>query len=447
MRTILKSTWASTSVIGSTSLRPLSLRLNFAWTLIGNVVYAACQWGMTVVLAKIGSPEMVGQFALGLAITAPIILFAGLALRPVQATDARRIYQFGDYLGLRLVTTFFAVIVIAGIAWRGNYNGEARWTILFIGLAKGFEAISDIFYGLFQQHERMDRIAKSMMIKGPLSLAALTLAVMATHRVGAGAVALAIAWLVVLVLYDIQNGARILNGDRRIELIPKWHLPTLLKLTRLTFPLGLTMMLISLNTNIPRYFVEHYRGQRELGFFAAIAYLIVAGTTLVSALGQSASPRLAKYYASGSKRLFSYLLVRLIGVGLALGVAGILVSLLMGREILTLLYRPEYGQFSNVLVGVMVAATFGYVASFLGYAMTAARYFAIQPVIFGAVALTNALFCSILIPSYGLPGAAWALGIANGMQVLLSLTCVFIALHRLPKDEPRWEVTPYELER
>jgi O-antigen/teichoic acid export membrane protein len=130
-----------------------------------------------------------------------------------------------------------------------------------------------------------------------------------------------------------------------------------------------------------------------------------------------------------------------------LGVAGILVSLLMGREILTLLYRPEYGQFSDVLVGVMVAATFGYVASFLGYAMTAARYFAIQPVIFGAVALTNALFCSILIPSYGLPGAAWALGIANGMQVLLSLTCVFIALHRLPKDEPRWEVTYYELER
>jgi O-antigen/teichoic acid export membrane protein len=433
MDPIFNNKYKKEKSIQISEIYPLSLRINFIWTLFGNLTYALCQWGMTVIFAKIGSPEMVGQFALGLAITAPIILFAGLALRPVQATDARRIYQFGDYLGLRLVTTFFAVIVIAGIVWKGNYNGEARWTILFIGLAKGFEAISDIFYGLFQQHERMDRIAKSMMIKGPLSLAALTLAVMTTHRVGAGAFALAIAWLVVLVLYDIQNGARILSGDRRIELIPKWHPPTLLRLTRLAFPLGLTLMLISLNSNIPRYFIEHYWGPRELGFFAAVAYLMIAGTTVVNALGQSASPRLAKYYALGNKQQFSFLLLRLIGMGLALGVAGILISLIAGRIILALIYRPEYAHFNHVLVWVMAAAALSYVASFLGYAMTAAHYFAIQPGILGAAALANALSCVILVPSYGPLGAAWALGVANGLQVLLSSICVFNALHRMHK--------------
>lgn len=68
------------------------------WTFIGNVVYAGCQWGMLVVLTKLGSPEMVGQFALGLAITAPVFRFADLRLRNVQATDTRREYLFGDYL-------------------------------------------------------------------------------------------------------------------------------------------------------------------------------------------------------------------------------------------------------------------------------------------------------------------------------------------------------------
>jgi len=436
-----------TSITKFVSSPPLSLKANFAWTFVGNIVYAACQWGMTVALAKSGSPEMVGQFALGLAITAPIILFAGLALRAVQATDARRIYQFGDYLGLRLATTFFAIVVIAGIAWRRNYNEETRWTILLIGLAKAFEAVSDIFYGLFQQRERMDLIAKSMMIKGPLSLVALTVTVLLIHRVWAGAAALAVVWLVVLVLYDIPNGVQILGVNWRAEIGPNWHLLTLLQLTRLAFPLGLTLMFISLNTNIPRYFIEHHWGQRELGFFAAVAYLMVAGNTVVNALGQSASPRLARYYVLGDKKQFSYLLLRLTGIGLALGVAGILVSLAVGQEILTLLYRPEYAQFNHVLVWVMAAAALSYVASFLGYAMTAAHYFAIQPVIFGVVALTNALFCIILVPAYGLPGAAWAMGIANGVQVLLSLTCVFIALHRLPKDEPRWEAIPYGLER
>ena len=84
--------------------KPLSLARNFSWTLIGSGLYAFCQWGMLVVLAKLCSTQMVGQFALGLAITAPVFMFAGLNLRTVQVTDARRDFQFGDYLGLRLLS-------------------------------------------------------------------------------------------------------------------------------------------------------------------------------------------------------------------------------------------------------------------------------------------------------------------------------------------------------
>jgi hypothetical protein len=49
---------------------------------------------------------MVGQFAFRLAITMPIILFVWLALQFVQATNARWVYRFGDYLCLWLAATF-----------------------------------------------------------------------------------------------------------------------------------------------------------------------------------------------------------------------------------------------------------------------------------------------------------------------------------------------------
>ena len=149
--------------------RPLSLRSNFSWTFAGNVVYAGCQWGMLVVLAKLGSPERVGQFSLGLAVTAPVIIFSNLQLRAVQAIDARREYRFGHYLALRLATTVLALFVIAGIAC--GFRLETALVILAIGLAKAFESFSNVVYGLSQSHERMDRIALSLMIKGPLSLA------------------------------------------------------------------------------------------------------------------------------------------------------------------------------------------------------------------------------------------------------------------------------------
>ncbi|MGD2165907.1 MAG: lipopolysaccharide biosynthesis protein, partial [Anaerolineae bacterium] len=97
----------------------LSLRANFSWTFVGNAIYAATQWGMLIVLAKLGSPEWVGQFALGLAITVPIMAFATLKTRLVQATDARHQYLFGDYLSLRLLTTGAAFLAILGAAILG----------------------------------------------------------------------------------------------------------------------------------------------------------------------------------------------------------------------------------------------------------------------------------------------------------------------------------------
>ena len=64
---------------GITSVMPgLSLRSNFVWILTGNLVYAACQWGMIVALAKLGSSFMVGQFSLGLAIATPVLKFTNL---------------------------------------------------------------------------------------------------------------------------------------------------------------------------------------------------------------------------------------------------------------------------------------------------------------------------------------------------------------------------------
>jgi O-antigen/teichoic acid export membrane protein len=423
-------------------LSGLSLRQNFSWTLVGNIVYAACQWGMLVVLAKTGSPVMVGQFALGLAVTAPIILFANLQLRAVQATDARHEYLFDDYLGLRLATTVMALAAIAGVVIVSGYRSETALVIMAVGAAKAFESISDVFYGRLQQHERMDRIAKSMMIKGPLSLLALGIAVYLTKSTLWGAVGLAIAWALVLISYDIRSGKLLRgrdagatdsasDGGRPATLRPRWSNKTSFALIKLSLPLGFVMLLISLNTNVPRYFIEHYLGERELGIFAAIAYLMVAGSMVVNALGQSASPRLAKHYASGEARAFRHLLGKLIAISGLLGVAGVALVVLAGESLLTMIYRPEYASHTDVFLLLMVAAGLGFIASFLGYAMTAARYFKVQAPLFAVVTAVSVLACLWLVPLYGLRGAAMALVLAAAVQLLGSLAITIYAIYRL----------------
>ncbi|MDQ6832896.1 MAG: oligosaccharide flippase family protein [Chloroflexota bacterium] len=428
--------------------RALSLRANFSWTFVGNVVYAACQWAMLVVLAKLGSPEVVGQFALGLAITAPVIMLTNLQLRGVQVTDARHEYAFGDYLGLRLAVTPLALLIIVGITLASGYGGRTALVILLVGLAKIFESISDVFYGLLQQHEQMDRIAISMMVKGPLSLVALGVAILLTGNIVWGAGALAAVWAFQLCTYDIPSGATILRTaharDVAISIHPRWDRQRLAKLTWLALPLGFVMMLGSLMTNIPRYFIEHFQGTHALGIFAAMAYIVVAGTTVVDALGQVVSPRLARAFAAGDVGAFRALTVKVLAISAALAVAGVLLSLVVGRQVLTLLYRPEYAAHLDVFIWIIAAAGIGYLASVFGYAMTAARKFTIQVPIYAVSIVVGIIACALLVPGHGLLGAAWATFLMFAVQLPLKVAAILHGLRNLtpqplPASGGDWE--------
>lgn len=423
--------------------KSLTLLRNFSWAFIGNAVYAACQWGMLMMLAKLGTPEMVGQYALGLAVTAPVLMFTNLQLRSIQVSDTRQSFFFGDYLGLRLIGAAVAFLSILCITLITGYRWETSLVILIIGVAKIAESISDIFFGVIQKYERMDLIARSLMIKGCLSLLMLSLGLSLTGHIWGGTLGVAIAWALVLILYDIGNGITILQSSPQLSrgnvvvnsrtstIQPHWHHKSLLKLAWLALPMGFVMMLSSLNTSIPRYFIERYGGERELGIFSALAYLMVAGSMVVNALAESAFPRLSKYYAAHNRAAFSMLLIKLVGIGVLLGSLAILAALIVGREILTLAYRADYAEYQDLLVWLMLAAAISFISSFLGNAMTAARYFRIQMPLLVLVTATSAMVSFWLIPTRGLQGAAIALIISGLVQLIFSLGVIVHALSKL----------------
>lgn len=411
----------------------LSLRANFSWTFAGNVVYAACQWGMLVVLAKLGSPEMVGQFALGLAITAPLFVFSGLKLRAVQATDARREYCFGDYLSLRLIMIGMALLATMGIVLVVGYDRETALVILLIGLTKSFDLMSDIIYGLLQQNERMDRVAISRVIQGVLQIAALGATLSLTVNLAVGVTALAVASGTVTVIYDVRSamliGYRFIKTDK--TLLPQWDATKLRRLTMTTVPLGITVSLGSLWANIPRYFIENHFGEKSLGLFAAVSYILVASSIVITAIGQSASPRLSRYYASGNMAAFDALLRRMVLLGAGTGLIGFVTVLIAGRQLLLLIYPSEYAELSAVLVWLTASLAIQQVYNFLGTGISAMRYFKAELPIQAGSCLVLTLLCVCLVGSYGLLGAAWSMLIANLLEGV-AFVVVFRWLRRSP---------------
>lgn len=397
---------------------PLSLRHNFSWTLIGTIVYAATQFAILSVLAHLTGSAVVGLFALGLAITEPIFLFSNLSLRTVQATDARHLFRFSDYLGFRLGTTALAVSAAVVIAFTAGHRGEAFIAIVAIGLVKAIESLSDVGYGLLQQRERMDRIAVSMMLKGICGLALFAGVLALTGSLLPALVALVAARATIVAFYDVRQVSHAVRQEPEAgvpipsnwltALRPSWNNLSLMALGRLALPLGIVQLLVSLGTNIPRLSLADSAGASALGIYATMVYFIFVGDTLAAALSQATVPRLAALYAAGDLPAFRRLVVRLLLIGAAIGLAGIVGAALVGKPVLQLLYGPEFAAHSDVLVLVMLVGAVLIIGNYLGTAITAMRQFTAQVWVHlvEVAALVGA--SGFLIQRYGLQGAAWA---------------------------------------
>src|SRR5438046_2872636 len=188
-----------------------SLRRNVAWALVGNLGYSACQWGVLVCMAKLGTATDVGRFALGLALTAPIITLTNLNLRLLQSTDAREDYPFSVYLSVRLIGTVLGLAAIAAMAFGLGYQGITLYLILAVALGKAFEAVSDVVFGLLLKAENLRRVAVSMLAKGVISLLAVGLVLQMTGDIILATVAMALCWGSLLLTYNLPAALGLLG--------------------------------------------------------------------------------------------------------------------------------------------------------------------------------------------------------------------------------------------
>jgi O-antigen/teichoic acid export membrane protein len=412
-----------------------SLRSDFVWTFFGNAIYAAGQFATLVVLAKLLPPEMVGRYALGLAIVYPVMMFTNLQLRAVMTSGRRQDISFGNYLGLRLLTTLLAFPIVFAITRILGYDRALTAAVLMVGLAYSIETISDIYWARLQLQDRMSAISKSMMARAVLTVLLLAAATFASRTLLLGILGIAVARLIVLFGYDTRPSVQGLQGReegfvRREALGPSFDFGLQRELLYLSFPLGIVILLVCLNSSIPNFFIEHAVGEKGVGIFAALGFVLSVGNMAVVSLGQSAFTRLARAHAAGDRRAFSSLLLKLVAFGAVVGAGGILLSKLVGREILTILFRPEYGERAGLLPWIMAAGGVLFMAQFIGFGMTAAGLYKSQVVLNAAANLSLLASCYWLVPRQGLLGAVLGMLISAAVQLVGSVIVLVAGMRK-----------------
>lgn len=290
-----------------------------------------------------------------------------------------------------------------------------------VAVWKALEAISDILHAKLQREERMDRIGKSMLARGAALVCAMLAALAAGMGVTAGAW-LGAAGSAAIFLYDWAGAGRLLCFPMAVAEVGA--------LFRTAAPLAFSLLFVSVNANIPRYFLAHYHTEREVGIFSALSYLCVAANTFILALGQTSARRLACSFISRDASSFLRHGAPMLLLAAALGMAGLMGAIAGGRPVLSFLYGREYAGESGAFIWLMAAGGAGYMGAAAGCLLSSARWIRPQVPLLGIVTSMTAASCYLLVPSRGILGAAQGQLAGCMVQILLSTVVLVFCCRR-----------------
>jgi O-antigen/teichoic acid export membrane protein len=407
--------------MGGPQLIPVVRPAHHAWSLAGTTAALACQWLLLAVVARAGGPEAAGRFAIALALTGPVMLFAGLGLRHAQMADPGVAARLPTYIVLRGLALLAATAVIILGATFGPYGQATASAILMVGVAKAGESAGEVTYGYLQRRGRFDLVATSQLSRGLLGLAGLLIG-FGVGGLGPALGGLAAGWVLSVLVADVPNLKREPPSGAP-GTIGTWPRATDLQaLLRTTLPLGVVALLWSTAINLPRYALEAGHGPASLGRFAAAASLLVPAGAVANAIGQSGARalalRVAKDRAAAAREGWRW------AVAVGCGLAGLvfLGGFLAGPWVLRAAFGSEFAMSRRELVPYLAAGGAASVATLFDYLILAAGRFRTQLLLGTAVWLATAILVVLLVPDRGAPGAALAIALSAGVHLMLAAT-------------------------
>ena len=394
------------------------------WLLSGNILFAFSQWLMLIMFSHFSSPMQLGYYSYALAITAPIFMLSNLQLRPLLVADLNleKKFRFSQYLSLRLITIFLAIIVsLFFIDWKNNL---ALSIVLVVVLIKASESVSDIIYSYYNANKKTQFISRSLTFKSVLVILLSFCVLYITQNIVYSLTATLIGYLFVLGLLDIRQN---INHLKEINFFDK----KLKKIVKVGLPLGVAVMLVSLQTNIPRYFLEYYSNVELVGVYTILYYFIVIGGIVINSICQYLSPSFSEFYRDLKINDLKRIIKNAFYIALSLGLVGLVVSLFLNNFIIKIIYGSDYLGYAYLLPYIMIAGIFTYFSVVNGYLLTSLKLLKIQMPIFLILVCLTVIYSYLLIPTYGLIGAVYTTILSAFSQFLISSFIIYIRIKGL----------------
>ncbi|HFU4110729.1 TPA: lipopolysaccharide biosynthesis protein, partial [Streptococcus suis] len=148
----------------------INQRRNFIWNMLGTFSSAAVSIVLLLIVSRLTNAQISDTFSIAFTLSQQFVVIAYYGVRNFQSTDTKETYSFYSYLLARIFTVAAMLVVMLLYSMLFSISGEKFLILLFMTLYRSCEAFSDVFQGLFQQHQRSDLAGKVLFFRSVMSL-------------------------------------------------------------------------------------------------------------------------------------------------------------------------------------------------------------------------------------------------------------------------------------
>lgn len=404
--------------------KQLSIKANMIWNSVGSMTYLGCQWLVTIFVVRLSSGyDAAGLLSLAMAVTGIFGTFANYKMGTYQISDINRENILAEYLGFRcfMLAVAAAACVVYAIFTCPTY---ALVTVILYYLFKAVGLVIDVLHGTDQQHRRMDYIGKSFILQGVSTLAAFVVVFWATQDLNLAIVAMMVAALLVLFLFDVPRAKQFERPALRLT----WRKAAFFLKTSL--PAVIASIAASALFTIPKQYLSISVGAAALGVYSSVAapaLIIQMGATYLYGPLLDIFPRL---FFDGDMKGFGKLLGRTVLAIVGVAIACAIVLEFIGGWLLVLLFGESIAPHVYLLQPVLLSTALTAFLWFFGDLLITVRDFRAN-FIGNIAAFVAVLPLSVVcVDQWGMNGVSFAGAIACAIGVAVLLLFLVIDIKK-----------------
>ncbi|NQV00370.1 MAG: flippase, partial [Parcubacteria group bacterium] len=377
---------------------------NSLWLAMGEIINGILMFVITIFLARYLGVEGYGKLMFALSFVTLFIIPIDLGLSPLVTRElAGEKEKTKKYLdNLVLIRSLLGIVVFFLIASTIQFLGkenDVKNLVYLLGIWTIFQTSTQFFQAIFRAHEKMffealTRILHAVILTG-LSL----YFIWYKFDIIYFGWAYCLAAITTLCLTVIIIWKKFSNFKLKFDII-------FLKTTfKKSWPFALSLLFVSIYYYIDSVMLGIMRNDNEVGLYNAAYKLIIFILIMGSVINRSTYPVISKLYKKSISKLQDFLenysrVMFIIGIPIAFG------GLILASSIIKLIYGEDFTESILPFQILVFSAAIAYISTIYAHSLQICKKQKTHLLGMGIGAFINIILNFILIPYYGLIGAA-----------------------------------------